>query len=235
MTASAFSVSRWPALQLDDRSLGAIKWLALVLMIVDHVNTLLLDGSHAWMYVLGRIAMPLFALVLGFNLARPGALVAGAYRRAVQRLLVFGLLATPAFVAVHDFPSGWWPLNMMFGLLVSVVAMWLLDLGGARNVFAAVFVVAVGGALVEFFWSAVVLCLSVWAYRRHPSAWPAFGLFFALAALMLVNGNAWAFAAPAVVLLASYWRFNLPRGRLFFYGFYPAHFWLIWAYLALVR
>ncbi len=44
-------------------------------------NKYLFDGSHPWMYALGRISMPLFAFVLGYNLARPGALASGSYSR----------------------------------------------------------------------------------------------------------------------------------------------------------
>lgn len=46
-----------------------IKTVALVLMVLDHANRILhLDQS--WMFLVGRGAFPLFALVWGLNLSR---------------------------------------------------------------------------------------------------------------------------------------------------------------------
>ena len=96
-------------LAFSEASLSAAKWLALILMVIDHSNKYLFDGSQPWMYALGRISMPLFAFVLGYNLARPGTLASGGYRRLALRLAAFGLLATVPFIAINKLPAGWWP------------------------------------------------------------------------------------------------------------------------------
>lgn len=234
MTAVSVRSIRWPALELDERALCFLKWLALVLMVVDHANKYLYDGSQGWMYAAGRVAMPLFAFVLGYNLGRPGVLAAGGYQRTSVRLLVFGLLATPAFVHVNTLTGGWYPLNMMFALLAATVAAWLIERGGRWDVIGACLVIAWGGALVEFWWPAVGLCLAVWAYRRHPSPAAVAGFVLCLTALYLVNGNFWALAMLPVVAAARWWPVDLPRARLFFYAFYPLHLYAFWAYMASV-
>ena len=66
MPASARAVSA--VLPLDARrplvlpagSVETLKWLALVLMVLDHVNTYLLGGSVPWMFAAGRTVMPIF-------------------------------------------------------------------------------------------------------------------------------------------------------------------------------
>lgn len=227
--------SRLPALELSEQALSLLKWLALVLMVVDHTNKYVFDESQGWMYALGRVAMPLFAFVLGYNLGRPGLLASGAHRRLAQRLLIFGVLATPAFMHVNVLLAGWYPVNMMFGLLAAVVAVWLFERGGRWDVIGACLVIAWGGALVEFWWPAVGLCLAVWAYRRSPSWTSIAGAVACLLALYLVNNNFWALAAVPVIALARFWPVELPRARWFFYAFYPIHLWLFWAYLAWVK
>lgn len=223
---------RPPPLVFDERALGLVKWLALALMVVDHANFYLLDGSQPWMRAMGRVAMPLFAFVLGYNLGRPGALASGAYARTASRLLVFALLTTPAFIGVNALYAGWYPLNMMFALLVAVLAAWCVDRGGGWNVMAACVVVAVGGGMVEFWWPGAGLCLAIWAYRRRPSIVAGLAGVTCLAALSVVNGSHWAMAAVPVLALASFWRAPLPRARWFFYAFYPLHYTAIWAFLA---
>jgi hypothetical protein len=221
-----------PRLVISEASLSAAKWLALVLMIVDHSNKYLLGGSQHWMYALGRISMPLFAVTLGYNLARPGMLANGGYRRLAVRLAVFGLLATVPFIAINKLPAVWWPLNMMFTLLVAVVTAWLLDKGGAMPTIAAYLVLVWGGALGEYWWPAVGLCLCVWAYQRQPSRSLIFGFVVCLVLLYFVSWNLWALAAVPVLVLLQRWTVVLPRAQWLFYAIYPAHLALFWWYLS---
>jgi TraX protein. len=52
----------------------AIKWIALVLMLGDHVNKYLFNESLPFLYEAGRTVMPMFCVVLAYNLARPDTL-----------------------------------------------------------------------------------------------------------------------------------------------------------------
>jgi hypothetical protein len=186
------------------------------------------------MYALGRIAMPLFVFVLGYNLARPRTLENGGYARVAYRLVVCAALATPPFVLLNPLLGGWWPLNMMVTLLVAVLVMWLADRGGRWDAIAACLVLAWGGALGEYWWPAVGACLYVWAYYRHPSRASIVGFVMCLALLYFVNGNLWALAAIPVIAALRLWRWELPRAQWFFYAFYPAHLWLFLGYSVLI-
>lgn len=217
-------------LDFSEASLSAMKWLALVLMVVDHSNKYLFEGSVAWMFALGRISMPLFAVVLGINLARPGMLANGGYRRLAQRLAAFGLLATVPFIAINKLPSGWWPLNMMFTMLVAVVSAWLFDMRRQGATIAACLVLAWGGALGEYWWPAIGLSLCVWAYQRQPSRALIASFLACLTLLWFVNGNLWALTVVPVLFALRWWPVMLPRAQWVFYAFYPLHlavFWLV--------
>ncbi|MGE4125505.1 MAG: TraX family protein [Pusillimonas sp.] len=106
------------ALRVPDGTVEALKWLALVLMTGDHVNKYLFNATLPVLFEAGRVALPLFVFVLAYNLARPGTLERGVYGRAMSRLTVFGALASVPFVALGGLAWGWWPLNVMFTLLV---------------------------------------------------------------------------------------------------------------------
>ncbi|MFL7985039.1 TraX family protein, partial [Xanthomonas vasicola] len=81
----------------------ALKWIALVLMTGDHVAKVLFGGYVPVLSELGRIAFPVFALVMAYNLAQPRA----DYAKSVLRLAGWGLLAQP----FHAWAFGdWMPL-----------------------------------------------------------------------------------------------------------------------------
>jgi TraX protein len=217
-----------PRLVISESALAALKWLALVLMVIDHANKFLLGSTHAEMYAAGRVCMPLFALIVGYNLARPGMLESGAYARICLRLLAFGLLAFLPFVWLNKLPWGWWPLNIFFTLLAAVVAVWGVSRGTVWSIAAAVTIVVFGGAIVEFWWPALGLVFSVYAYAKRPSAVALACFVLCLMALYFVNGNFWALMAIPTLAVMHHWRWGLPRFTWVFYVFYPAHLWIFW-------
>lgn len=217
-----------PRLAAADGALEAIKWLALILMTGDHVNKYLFNGTKEWLFDGGRIAMPLFVFVLAYNLARPGAIILGAYHRTIWRLLVIGCLTTPVFVALGGLVAGWWPLNIMFTLAAIAGMLLLIEHHTMVGYVCAAVVFLVAGALVEFWWSGLSLGLALWFYCRRPS-WRAIAMAAAaLAGLWYVNGNPWALAAVPIVIGASGAGLNVPRLRWVFYAYYPAHLVVLW-------
>jgi hypothetical protein len=221
---------RLQPLEFSSSALSAVKWLALILMVIDHGNKYLLDGSQHWMYAAGRVSMPLFAFTLAYNLARPGMLESGAYRRTSVRLAFFGALSTLPFIALNQLLGGWWPLNMLFTFLVAVTCAWLIDQRKPTSTIAAWLVFVWGGAMGEYWWPAIGFCLSVWAYQKRPSLALVLLSALCLVLLFFVNGNFWALAAVPCLLALRKWPVQLPRLRYGFYAFYPAHLFAMMAY-----
>ena len=214
------SMKAW---SISDGSLEALKWVGLVLMAGDHVNKYLLDEASPALYALGRMVMPLFGFVLMAHLARPGALEGGVHLRVMQRLAIFALLATPAFVHL----VGGWPLNILATLFLATLVVWLLERGGRAQRCAALIAFLIGGALVEFWWPALLCCLGAWAFLRGPSKFRLLLWTLATASLALINGNFAALAALPLIWGASRVDLPIPRLRWVFYAFYPAHLSLI--------
>jgi TraX protein len=218
-----------PALAITGGSLEALKWLGLVLMTLDHVNKYLLHDAVPALYDAGRIVMPLFAFVLAVNLARAGTLASGAYPRVMQRLAVAAVIASVPFIALGGLGWGWWPLNILATFLVATAAMYGFDRGGKANAFLACLTLLVGGAFVEFWWPALAIIMGVWSYARRPSVAALLLGVAGVAALQLINQNAWAWAALPFIAVAIAMPLRVPRLRWVFYVFYPAHLAAIWA------
>lgn len=217
-------------LQIADGTLEGMKWLALLLMTADHVNKYLFGLQLPGVAEAGRVAMPLFVFVLACNLARPGALQAGAHLRAARRLALYGVLASVPYMALATtLLGGWWPLNIMFTLLASTVMIGALARGGPRQIYVAAAAFCIGGALAEYWWPALALALAAWGYCRRPTPWRFAAMAAAIAVLGPVDHSLWALAALPIIAAAPHVQLRVPRARRLFYAYYPLHLAVIWA------
>jgi hypothetical protein len=212
------------ALYIDEGTIQALKWLALLLMLGDHANKYLASGKIEWMFAAGRLCLPLFCFVLAYNLNRPGALAGGAFLRLMKRTALVGWIATPFFILLGGLGWGWWPLNIMFMLFVAAWIMLLLERRRRGDRAWAVAAFLIGGAFVEFWWIGIALCLAARRYCKRPGA-PSFVLLVLVTtSLYIINHNLWALAALPLVALAPYvYEVPMPRWRNVFYIVYPAH------------
>ncbi|TCV82726.1 TraX family protein [Sulfurirhabdus autotrophica] len=212
-----------PRLAVSSGTLEALKWMGLVLMTLDHINKHLFDAKLPGVFEAGRICMPIFGFVLAYNLARPGAMLRGTHLHAMKRLAIFGTIATPFIAGLGGLVSGWWPLNIMFTLLVATGTIYLIEKGGIAHLVAAALLSFFGGMFVEFWWNALTFCLAAWWYCKTPN-WSALLMgLVATASLFFINGNFWAFAALPFIFMAPHFKLNVPRIRYVFYIYYPAH------------
>ena len=216
----------WPPLVLSDSTVEALKWLGLVAMTIDHLNAFL--WHHAWPpgYAIGRLAFPIFVVVLAYNLARPAPDAPQRYRRILWRLTLAGLVAEP----FHRMLTGTHELNVLFALALLTVVVWGLQ-GGPLQRVRAVLLGLVCGVAVEYFWIAPLLGVAVWCYVRHPGGGAVLLGVVALALLSVLNGNAWAWLLGPLLVVAAHQPVHcaLPRWRNLFYIYYPAHLALLWA------
>ena len=214
----------WPPVKLSDGAVEAMKWLGLVLMTADHAQKYGLMPAVPGVYEAGRVAFPLFGIVLAYNLARVQSQDRARYVRVLTRLLIYGAMASIPFIALGGLGFGWWPLNCMFTLAVAVYIMYEIE---SRRPFwktRATAVFLLGGAFVEFWWPGVALCVGAWLYSRHPTGGALLLWLAGTAGLTLINGNGWACASFVVLVgMASLVTIEIPRASRWFYLYYPAH------------
>lgn len=200
----------------------AIKWLGLLSMTIDHMNWFFFHTSIYSAYCFGRLALPLFAFIFAYNLAQPDSLSRGLYSRVLKRLIIFGILAIPGYMAMRHM-SFIFPLNIMFTLSTATACLYLLELGGTTQRIFAIFIFLLGGLLVEYDWVGVIFCIVCWFFCKKISITSFFALIIAYVLLGINNGNNWAILSLPLIFLASKINFNIPRIRHFFYVYYPLH------------
>ncbi|OOW68510.1 conjugal transfer protein [Xanthomonas axonopodis pv. melhusii] len=206
-----------------------LKWIAVICMTCDHVATIVYGGHVPILSQLGRIAFPLFAMVMAYNLAQDRV----DYAKSVRRLAIWGLIAQP----IHAWAFGaLLPLNVLLTFCLAACLVWAAD----RRQWPLVAVLAlVAPLLVDYQWVGVWLVCAFWWWFKDRGR--LVNIFYwydpystllhvrlplwislAIGLLCLYNGNAWALLAiPLVELGYRHWK--LPRTRWAFYGYYVGH------------
>lgn len=218
---------------ITDTGLRLMKWLALVLMVADHINKYLFNWQYPVIFAIGRVSMPLFALVLAHHLARMHALPLERMQALLKRLLVFGLLACPVYIGLGrtgPYLNGVLPLNILLSFFVAVLGMYWWRCGLAIGQLAAVGLCLAGGYFIEYGWVVLLIIYAGTIFFREPSFANIGLLIGAVATLQWVNGNAWALMVFPVLWFAANLKrdVSLPSAKLFFYGFYPLHLLMLW-------
>src|SRR5690606_26366846 len=98
---------------LSQRTIEPMKWLGLILMLVEHASFYVFDVMTWPVYLVGRLVFPLFALALGLGIADKTL----AQRFEVfRRLVLWGAIAAGCGLAVRD-P---FPLNVLFTFALGI-------------------------------------------------------------------------------------------------------------------
>lgn len=227
-------------------TLEALKWLALVLMTLDHVNKYVFAWGLPGAVEAGRLVMPIFGFVLAYNLARPELGEAGL-RRVGTRLLVFAVLATPVYVALNtglmhrlhpDLANPGvvlWPLNILFTLLLATLIIALLQRRQQAWLAVAAACFALAAPMVEYAWFGLAFVLASWYHCRQGSAFSAVMVLLAAIGLSAVNGSLYAVLALPLLMVATRTPLRLPRWPRAFYLYYPLHLVAIWLWLLMTQ
>jgi hypothetical protein len=225
--------------QVRDANLDLIKWLAMLTMLLDHLRYLWPQAAD-WLFIIGRLAFPLFCLGIAANVAR--SRFGGVYTDENVRYL--GWMA--AFSVISELPyhllsSDSSTLNVMPSLMLGLLIAW-----GAHHRGCDGFVLALAGVTVAVLiqerlmygvFGALLPAALLLAIQRPGPVW----LLPAALCLLANSRNRWlsewelqpymlltlftAFVAP----LLGLWLLRRPRHfriwpvKRWGYWFYPGH------------
>lgn len=205
---------------MGNGALELLKWVALVLMTGDHIDAAFFDRTFWILTEAGRVAMPIFACVFGYNLVRIGN-DQGKLAALRNKLLVVGLIAYPfhCFAVAHS----WVALNILFAFAVAVqIQIWICQ-DRRKNLAPILILFCSSGLLLEFAWVAPALVLAWCWFWRGPGLRPVVALVATYMALCVVNQNYWALGSLPLIFLAAAADPQIPRVRQAFWIYYPGH------------
>lgn len=200
----------------------AIKWLALLLMVVDHLDRYVLHSGSPLPYLCGRLVFPLFAISMAVGLAaRP---VDHGWQ-LLRRLSTWGMLAQVAAAFAHGKPE----LNVLVTIGCGLV-LFLTIQTAARRWYALPLIVGVSllSCAAEFGpYGACMVAAALW-FARAPSTLSAFAFLSGVALLGVINETGAALLAIPAAYVLLRWPIELPRVPHFFYWAYVGQWVLVW-------
>ncbi|WP_256563028.1 TraX family protein [Pseudomonas sp. Snoq117.2] len=221
-----------------DKGLDLIKWLAIFTMVLDHLRYLWPNAE--WLFILGRLAFPLFCLGIAANIARSpaGELYTERNARYLIRMTVFAVFSELPYRLLSD-DSG--TLNVMYSLMLGLLIVWGVHHRGRDGLLLVLVSVSVAVLIRERLmygvFGALLPAALLLAIRRPGLLW-----LLPAALCVLANGrNRWveewdlpvfaaltllvAFVAPGLGLwlLSRSYDFKIWPVRRWSYWFYPGH------------
>ncbi|MND55656.1 TraX protein [compost metagenome] len=217
--------------------LDLVKWTAMLTMVADHLR-FLWPGADG-LFVVGRLAFPLFCLAIAVNVgrARGGALYTRGNLRYLGLMLVFAVLSEPAY---RWLDSGSPTFSVMPTLVLGLLVAW-----GVHHPLMSARVLGFAGLLAGWLFSEQlmyglpgVMLPGAWLMARRQG-----GMAWLLPCLLAMGGNltnSWlrehllapitvltliaaALAIPVGLLLLRHDDWRVPAVGRWGYLFYPVH------------
>jgi hypothetical protein len=120
MNEKTYAGTRKPILDISSATLHII---AMISMLIDHSMKTVIT-SDSWIFVLGRVAFPVFAFM-----AAEGYFYTHNFRKYVGRILVFAVLSeVPYDLMKTGMPVDMYDQNVLWTFLLALICMRLMDL-----------------------------------------------------------------------------------------------------------
>ncbi|MFU2319310.1 TraX family protein [Rahnella sp. PCH160] len=145
-------------------SMDVVKCVALVAMLIDHMNDILLSPSSPLLYAVGRMAMPLFALIFAFNMAKQP----GRAQELAKRQWKWAIITQPFFAFAFYDHQPWYALNILFVFAVcSQLVAWIYP-------------------RTRYCWIKSVLIIAIFAWPLSLASYGLAGIAFVLISVLML-------------------------------------------------
>lgn len=186
---------------LSPGAMDRVKAVALLAMILDHINTIFLQPPRPELYAIGRMAFPLFLMIQAVNVRqRPERL-----QHRANRLWAWAIITQPVFALAFHAAHPWYALNILFVFAAVTQLLALHHTCGRPGLFAGLILLALlvyPLSLASYGLQGVVLALSLAVFYSPQSERQRQGAaLIAFLALCTLNGANHLTDKPADALL----------------------------------
>lgn len=146
-------------------SIFVIKIIAYISMFVDHIKYAIPETQNFVTLYLGRLAFPLFAFLL-----TEGYVHTKNLKKYYIRLIVFALISQLPYMLFRSMIGDFWKLNILFTLLLGLMAINLYDKFEFKFVgIAGFFIFASIGYLlpIDYGWYGVLLIILFYLFKEN--------------------------------------------------------------------
>lgn len=185
-TTSEIQIRSW--LTLSPGAVDVVKVMALIAMIIDHINTVLMPVPRLELYALGRTAFPLFTLVWAMHVTRTPQRL----QHRANRLWIWAMITQPVFTLTFQGHLPWYALNILFVFASVTQLLAWYHRAGRRGLIAGVALMALlAWPLMPASYGlpglALALSLAIWFSGLPAASRPGLG-YLSLLSLLLLNG-----------------------------------------------
>lgn len=193
-----------------------IKWLAAILMLIDHIGVL---TEIEPIRILGRLSFPLFAWVFAKNWQRPND-----KKKLITKLLLFGVLSQIPYILLF----GNFRLNMMFSFATVAITFHCIRKFNNKIAVLGISLASAEILQINYGWYAIACTLLMIDLRNKRNrlwlcGWLVINIAYAISSQNWIQ----IFAVLAPLILAYYDERKDEKPseleKKFFYYFYPVH------------
>jgi len=191
-----------------------IKWLATLLMLVDHIGLMI---ELEPLRIIGRLSFPLFAWIFAQNWQRPGG-----KKALITRLLLFGVISQIPYILLFNTLQ----LNIMFGFATTAITFKYIRKFNYKITVLAVSLVVAQILNISYGWYAITCPLMMLEFKNSRAWWTGWVVTNIIYAI--TSGCWYQIFAVLAPLIIAYHNPKCDREpsaieKKFFYYFYPIH------------
>lgn len=204
-----------------------IKIIAAVTMVLDHIKYVYPPSINFITLYLGRISFPLFAFLL-----TEGYVHTKNLKKYYGRLILFGIISQIPFMMFRKYVGNWLMLNIMFTLLLGLLAITVFDKIKKKYISVPIIVLIIYcGKLfsVDYGWYGVLLIFVLYLFKNSKILLSFFYTaivllhYYLYGLLNLENIYNIIFTIFPLIIILLYNGKEGKKIKYFYYLFYPVH------------
>jgi hypothetical protein len=200
-----------------------LKYIAILVMLLDHINKILFDNQYFILEFVGRLAFPLFIYLSVSSYMY----YTKSKENYIFRILIFSLITTPFHM--YGFGLEFFPLNIFFSIALGLIAIYMIE----KKYYLFVWVPYAMALYVDYSFYGVLCFVAFYYFLKERNITSFIMLSIALFLLNPYYLNGYLLILSVLIFLDMNYKLNFKSflNKYVFYAFYPLHI----AFLGLLK